>query len=134
MRIYFCRINPQFTIKIFLSMDLMIAENNPRMREMIREICAPFFDKIDECSNGKEAVESLSSYSRQLVIMDINMPVMNGLEASKIILRTHPETKIIMITQYKEKELEIEAMRAGAFYFLLKENLSELKEILAKSF
>jgi len=114
-------------------MNLMIVDDNPSMRQMIREFCSPYFEQIDECSNGKEAFESFSTHIHQYVIMDINMPVMNGLDALKMISGVYPDTRIIMITEYKEKEFETEALKSGAFRFLLKDNLYELETMLPKT-
>ncbi len=113
-------------------MTLMIVDDNASIRKMVREMCSEFFENVDECSNGLEAVNKYDISSPDFVLMDIKMPLMNGIDALKKIKYQHPEAKIIMITQYKDKELENEAMKAGAYSFILKENLTELEKILIK--
>lgn len=108
----------------------MIVDDSASMRKIIRDICFSFSEKIVECSNGLEAIKTYEIFLPNLVVMDIKIPEMNGLEAMKIILEKHPNAKVIIITQYKEKELEEEAKKFGAYTFLLKENLSELESIL----
>lgn len=111
-------------------MNVMIVDDSAAMRKIIRDICFSFAEKIVECVNGFEAIKTYENFLPHLVLMDIKMPEMNGLEAMKKILEKHPNAKIIIITQYKEKELEEEAKKFGAYAFLLKENLSDLETIL----
>ncbi len=111
-------------------MKLLIVDDNPSMRQMINDFCSPFFTNIDECSNGLEAVDYYEKNQPDYVLMDIKMPVMNGIDALKKIKLNHPDAKIIMITQHKDKALELGALKNGAAYFLLKENLSDIQNIL----
>ncbi|NUN09691.1 MAG: response regulator transcription factor [Ignavibacteriaceae bacterium] len=110
----------------------MIVDDNPAMRQMIREFCAPYFNHIEECSNGKEAVEFFAAYLPQLVIMDIKMPVMGGIDATKAILKNHPQARIIVTTQCNEVWLKDEAAKAGAYLFLPKDRLFEIVNIFSK--
>jgi len=111
-------------------MNLMIVDDSSAMRKMIRDLCSPYFQHIEECSNGHEAVNSFNTLQPDYVVMDVKMPVMNGIEATKTIIQNHPGAKIIVITQYNDKLLEKEAIKAGAFRFLLKDNLLELETLL----
>lgn len=114
-------------------MELLIVDDNPSMRKMIRDFCSPFFASIQECSNGLEAIDYYKKNQPDYVLMDIKMPVMNGIDALKHIKLNHPSAKIIMITQYKDKALELKAMDNGAAYFMLKENLTEIETIITKT-
>jgi CheY-like chemotaxis protein len=111
-------------------MKLMIVDDSVTMREAVHDLCSPYFEQIQECSNGLEAVKLYETFLPDFVLMDIKMPIMNGIEALIKIKTVHPNAKIIMITQYKDKELEKEALVSGAYGFLLKENLIELEKIL----
>lgn len=111
-------------------MTLMIVDDNASIRKMVREMCSEYFETIYECSNGLEALNNYEISFPDFVLMDIKMPVMNGINALKEIMATHPDAKIIMITQFDDKEIENEAMNFGAYGFLLKENLTELEKLL----
>jgi YesN/AraC family two-component response regulator len=74
--------------------------------------------------NGQEAVEIVESEIPDVIMMDIRMPVMNGVEAVKIIHQRHPSIKIIMLTTYDDDEYVNNALRYGATGYLLKDRKS----------
>ncbi|MCS7280851.1 MAG: response regulator [Desulfobacterota bacterium] len=80
---------------------------------------------VGEAENGLEAVEKTLSLLPDVVIMDIVMPVMNGLEAAKRIIKERPETKVIMLTQYDDEENILKAEEVGAYGFIPKRSASE---------
>ena len=71
--------------------------------------------------NGREAVEMLPRCAPDVVIMDIRMPVMNGVEAVKLIHRDHPGVRVIMLTTYDDDEYVKDALKFGASGYLLKD-------------
>ena len=73
-----------------------------------------------EAVNGKEAVDLCGSHSFDLIIMDIRMPVMDGLEASRIILSRWPQSKVLILTTFNDDEYALEALKIGARGYLLK--------------
>ncbi|WP_373229029.1 response regulator [Cohnella sp.] len=83
------------------------------------------FEVIGEAASGKEAIESLSKGGYQgtipqLVLMDLIMPEMNGVETTQALLAKHPELKIIILTSFLEDEKVVEAIEAGAVSYVLK--------------
>lgn len=80
---------------------------------------------VGEAENGEEAVEKALSLLPDVIIMDIVMPVMNGLEATKKIIKERPETKIIMLTQYDDEENIVKSEEVGAVGFIPKRSASE---------
>ncbi len=80
---------------------------------------------VGEAENGEEAVEKCLSLQPDVVIMDIVMPVMNGLEAARRILKERPETKVIMLTQYDDEENILMAEKIGAYGFIPKRSASD---------
>lgn len=78
-------------------------------------------DALIECaSNGREAVDKAAQIEPQLIFMDIEMPVMNGLEAASIIRQAHADTKIVFLTAFDRFDYAVGAMRTGASEYLLK--------------
>jgi DNA-binding NarL/FixJ family response regulator len=75
-----------------------------------------------EASNGREAVQIVAEEQPDVVLMDVRMPVMDGLEATRRIKERWPQVKVIVLTMYPSNEAE--ALAAGADHFLLKENAS----------
>lgn len=71
-------------------------------------------------NNGKEALEHFYKESFSLIISDIKMPEMNGIELLKRVKAIHPKMKMIMVTAYPEIEMAVEAMKFGAYDFLIK--------------
>jgi len=104
--------------------NLLIADDHPIFRKGLKDILLESFQNtsIIECVNGIEAYENTKKHLPQVVILDINMPEMNGLEACKAIVRDRIDTKIIILTMYREKEMIRKAMLAGASGYLLKDN------------
>jgi two-component system, NarL family, response regulator LiaR len=85
----------------------------------------PRFEVIGEASSGKDAVESLScgryqGKMPQLVLMDLMMPEMNGVETTRALLGKYPELRIIILTSFLEDEKIVEAIEAGAVSYIMK--------------
>jgi DNA-binding NarL/FixJ family response regulator len=86
----------------------------------------PEFFVVGEASNGQEAVERLSEYQPDVLLLDINMPVMDGIQAIEAIRKTHPEQKILMLTISQNDDDLLDAIVAGANGYLLKNTEPEV--------
>ena len=84
---------------------------------------------IGKASNGKEALEMAKQHQPNVVLLDVNMPVMDGLQALKLIIAELPDTKVLMLTNNDSDDLLMEALKSGAKGFLLKDLLPN--ELLA---
>jgi DNA-binding NarL/FixJ family response regulator len=84
---------------------------------------APDLEVVGEASNGEEAVAAVASVRPDVVLMDVRMPVLDGIEATRRIfdLESNAGTKVIMLTTFDRDEYVHEALRAGASGFLLKD-------------
>lgn len=78
-----------------------------------------------EASNGQEAIDILEKHIIDLVMMDIRMPVMNGIEATRILKKQWPEIKILILTTFNDEQYALETLKEGANGFLLKTAESE---------
>ena len=108
-------------------MKLLIVEDNPTVRQMIRQVVATFADHISECSDGAEAVAAYPTEQPDWVLMDVRMPRLNGIQATCQIRAAFPTARIIIVTSFDEPGLRETAQQAGACGYVLKENLLELR-------
>jgi DNA-binding NarL/FixJ family response regulator len=104
--------------------SLLIADDHPIFLE---GLCAsmrakyPEFDIVAAVPNGKEAVAKEAELGPDIVLLDIRMPVMDGVEAARRIRRRRPDAKVIMLTTFNERDLVTSAFEAGAVGYILKE-------------
>ncbi len=110
-------------------MKVMIADDHPLYVEALENLLRSDFEIVSKVDNGSKAVIEAYEKHPDVILMDINMPVMNGIEATRKILSELPEIKIIILTCFEEKESLFRAVKAGASGYLLK-NLDG-KEIIA---
>ena len=103
---------------------IILADDHAMFREGIRKIIERIEDVLisGEVNDGLELLELLKKSSPNLVILDISMPNLRGLEAIREIKKTYPQVKILVLTMHKKKEFLRQALRDGADGFLLKED------------
>lgn len=102
---------------------LVIVDDQEVVREGLRAILesVPGFEVVGVASNGAEGVEVVATNQPDVVLMDLNMPIMNGVEATRSLQRTHPDTPVLVLTTYDAEEWVVDAIRAGAAGYLLKD-------------
>lgn len=104
---------------------ILIADDHTLVREGIVSMLSRFEDinVVGEASNGKEAIEKVNDLRPEIVLMDISMPGLGGLEATLEIRKVHPEVKILILTQYDDKEYVSRFLKAGVSGYILKKAL-----------
>jgi DNA-binding NarL/FixJ family response regulator len=102
---------------------LLIAGDRVLFREGMRTMLArePGFEIIGEAENGRETLELCRRVRPDLVLMDVRMPEMDGLQATRAIKQECPATVVLMVTSYENPEYMLDAIRAGAAGYVLKE-------------
>jgi CheY-like chemotaxis protein len=113
-------------------MKLLIVDDHEGMRRLIREMVAHCAVEIRECADGGEAVRSCAGFSPDFVIMDIQMPGLDGVEATRQLTAVNPRLRVIAMSHLKHPEIEERARDAGACYFVRKENLLDLVRYLGR--
>ncbi|MFT5232208.1 MAG: two-component system chemotaxis response regulator CheY [Candidatus Krumholzibacteriia bacterium] len=104
-----------------LSSTVLIADDSAFMREILRDICTDMNLVVaGEASDGAEAVESYEKFMPDLVLLDLDMPNMDGTEALQHIMAMDSEAKVVMISALGQKVQVLTAIRCGAQDFLIK--------------
>jgi len=116
-------------------MKIMIADDHPLYAEGLRNLLySNDFEIVGIAKEGKEAVETAFEKKPDIILMDIEMPVISGIEATRRIKERLSEVKIIILTSFEEEDSLIKAIKAGASGYLLKsvdgeELINSLREI-----
>ncbi len=102
---------------------ILIVDDHEVVRLGLRSLLDrhPDFEVVAEASNGREAIEKVDTYQPTVVVLDIRLPGMSGVEVCLQITEAHPEIKVIMLTSYAEDEMLFAAIRAGAAGYVLKQ-------------
>jgi CheY-like chemotaxis protein len=111
-------------------MSLLIVDDDERMRSLIRSIVVDLADSIIECGDGLEAQACYAKHHPDWVLMDLMMPRMSGLRATRLIVDDDPAARIVIVTGNEGESLREAAQRAGAYAYVSKDNLLDLREIL----
>lgn len=113
--------------------SLLYVENNPKLNAQLTELFKKFFGKVFSAFDGPEGLQMFEQNRPQVVVSDINLPQMNGLEMVRRILVMDSETKIIITSAHDEAEYLHQAIRIGVFDYLPKPlQADELMQVLSR--
>ncbi len=106
---------------------LLIADDHALLRGALKGMLdsEPDFEVIGEAKDGREAVELCERLRPDLALMDVSMPEMDGLEATRRIKAAHPHTAVVMVTAFDDPDYLYEALKAGAAGYVLKHDPPE---------
>jgi DNA-binding NarL/FixJ family response regulator len=109
---------------------ILVADDNPAVRRYLRGLLEQQVDWLvcDEVSNGQEAVERVQQAKPDLIVLDFQMPGMNGLDAARRIADLCPKTPILMVTIHLSKQLSEEARKVGIRGACAKTDISSVVE------
>ena len=107
--------------------EILIADDHELILNGIRNMLKPIkqYKIIANAMNGKEAVEKAIELKPDVIFMDISMPLLNGIEAARIISEKVPEIKILALTQHEENEYVLQFLKAGGHGYLLKNSTKD---------
>ena len=106
--------------------SVMIVDDQPPFRAAARAVVdrVAGFELVAEVASGEEAVATSNELGPQLVLMDINMGELNGIEATRLITQFNPTTKVILVSTYALDDLPPDARTSGAVAYVNKDELS----------
>jgi DNA-binding NarL/FixJ family response regulator len=101
---------------------VLVADDHALFRHGLKAMFAsvPHYEVVGEAATGAEALEKIRKTHPHIVLMDIQMPLMNGIEATRRIVEAHPRTEVVMLTMFGDEDSVFAAMRAGARGYVLK--------------
>ena len=102
---------------------VLLCDDHTLFREGIKAILRdePSIEIVGEADDGRDAVSKAQRLHPDIILMDIAMPDLGGFEATRLILRSNPKTKILILTMYEEEEVITRCLRAGAAGYVLKD-------------
>jgi DNA-binding NarL/FixJ family response regulator len=114
-----------------LAYEILLVDDHPLVRQRVRQIIEERAELavLGELQDGLELLASFKKRLPQLVILDISMPRLGGIQATRLIKSSHPEIKVLILTLHNRREYVDQARRAGAEGYLLKDNVD--KELLS---
>ena len=112
---------------------ILIVDDNSEMRQMIRSMIEDLDGEFCEGTDGCEALALYQKCHPDWVLMDMAMPEMDGLTATRQIIAAFPEAKIAIVSNFDDADLRKAASAAGANKYFIKENLFELRGLFAKT-
>lgn len=117
----------EHTISDVGKLRIYLADDHPMMREGLQAVIEndPDFTLVGTASDGKEAIKGIGALQPDIVLMDILMPNMNGLDSTKQIKQRHPQTKVIILTTYQDSEGVRKAVDVGADGYVLKRDAAK---------
>jgi DNA-binding NarL/FixJ family response regulator len=114
---------------------VLLADDHRMFRQGLRELLErkTNFDVVGEATTGREVLAQVAALRPDIVLLDIQMPEMNGVAVARQLAQTHPDLKIVMLTMYREDQHLVEAIQAGARGYLLKDaDAAELIRVLER--
>lgn len=109
---------------------ILIVEDDAEMGRLIGAVVASVAGQIHVCGNGLDAVDAYARHSPDWVLMDLDLPGADGIQATRLIRTSYPEARVVMVTNYDDPYLRQAAREAGACDYVSKQNLLRLLDML----
>jgi DNA-binding NarL/FixJ family response regulator len=112
--------------KTSMAVRILLVDDHPVVRQGLRTLLEgrSEWEVAGEASDGLEAVEKVNSLQPDVVVLDITMPRMNGIEACRVIKERKPGVEVLFVTQHDSPQMMREALAAGARGYVVKSNLA----------
>lgn len=104
-----------------MAVRVLIADDHEMFRQGLRVLLEEEgFQFVAEASDGRQAVELCQQHRPEVAILDVAMPVLNGIYAAREIVKSNPRTRVVLLTQHTEDQMVLESLRAGVTGYVLK--------------
>lgn len=116
-----------------MSLNILIVDDHTIVREGLRALIdkEPDMKVVAEAGTGMEAIQNARDFSHDVIVMDISMPDMNGIDATRQIVRERPDARILALSMEADRRFVVEVLKAGASGYLLKDVVfTELAEAI----
>ena len=114
-------------------MKLLIVDDHAAMRRLIGRVVRDMVGEIEECGDGADAFEAYHRCLPDWVLMDIEMDQVDGITATREILRSYPRARVVIVSKYDDDKTREAALKAGACGYVWKENLMAIRELLLET-
>jgi two-component system, NarL family, response regulator NreC len=109
-----------------MSVRVLLADDHVIMRQGLRTLLErEGFEVVGEASNGQEAIRLCASVHPEVAVLDLSMPILNGIDAAREIVKGEPKTKAILLTMHTDEDHILESLRAGVSGYVLKTKSAE---------
>ena len=108
------------------SVRVLVVDDQPPFRRAANAVCSMTagFNVVGEAESGEDAVDKAAELTPDLILMDINLPGINGIEATRRITEARPETVVVLLSTYKAEDLPGDARQSGAVAYVNKEEFA----------
>jgi two-component system, NarL family, response regulator NreC len=104
-----------------MSLKILLADDHAVVRQGLRALLErEGFEVVAECCNGREAIRLCEKYRPDVAVLDVSMPVLNGIDAAREITKTTAATKVVLLTMHTEDHMVLASLRAGVKGYVLK--------------
>jgi two-component system response regulator NreC len=108
-----------------MAVRVLLADDHEMVRQGLRVLLErEGFDVVADAADGREAIKLCEAHHPEVAILDLAMPLLNGVDAAREILKNNPRTKIVLLTMHTEDHLILESLRAGVTGYVLKTRAS----------
>jgi DNA-binding NarL/FixJ family response regulator len=109
-----------------MAVRILLADDHSIVRQGLRAILErEGFEVVGEAADGREALQLCERFHPEVAVLDVTMPLLNGIDAAQEIKRSHPRTKVVLLTMHTEDNFVLQSLRAGVNGFVLKQRSAE---------